>query len=56
MRQVLFLLESQKISDSLCYICTEKNPQFSDILFNGSSVDYCGSCLELVQDSKGVTY
>jgi len=47
-----FLLKFERISNLLCYVCGDANPQFSDILFDGRSADYCGSCLELVQDSK----
>ncbi len=51
---ILNLSKSQIISKYYCYVCADENPQFSESLFDGRVVKYCGSCFVIVKEAKEI--
>jgi hypothetical protein len=52
LNSVIQLSKGQIISDSFCYVCAETNPQFSELLFDKRSVNYCGICFVIILHAK----
>ena len=48
------LSHNLKVSNSLCYVCAETNPQYSDYLYDGRLVNYCGECFTIVREFKEI--
>ena len=46
------LSSNLKVSDLLCYVCAEINPQHLGFLHDGRIVNYCGDCFAIILEIK----